>query len=295
VNSRADGSAGGGSARAFWAACEALHAVTYFAEPCRAAWTAAGARGFWMGYFVGRLAPLGAVGPNLATAVCFGFSPVRPARALPDGWSFVAPADALVVRRRAAAAALRAACPDLDREAGTLAAGLAPLVAALPPAGRLLGAANQALPLPGDPVERLWQLATTIREHRGDTHVALWVAAGFDGCSANVLTTAVHGQDAAVLQDARAWSDDAWSGATVDLARRGLVVADEAGVRATEAGRVVHAAVEARTDESSAAAYRAGHDGAVDDLVAALEGASTAVAASGVYPYPNAMGLPAPG
>jgi hypothetical protein len=281
-------------ARRLWAACETLHAVTYFAEPCRAAWTAPGARGFWMGYFVGRLAPLGPVGPAVATAVCFGFSPARPARALPDGWSFVAPADALVVRREAAAGALRAAHPGVHGEAGALVALLAPLVAGLAAAGRPLGAANQALPAPDDPVERLWQLATTVREHRGDAHVALWVAAGFDGCSANVLTTAVHGQDAAVLQGPRAWGDDAWSAAAGELARRGLVRVDGTGVRATDAGRAAHAAVEARTDELAAASYRAGvDDGGLDALIAALAGPANAVAASGVYPYPNAMGLPA--
>ena len=46
-------------------------------------------------------------------------------------------------------------------------------VAAANPAGRPLFASNAALELPQDPVMRLWQLATTLREHRGDGHVCV--------------------------------------------------------------------------------------------------------------------------
>jgi hypothetical protein len=133
-----------------------------------------------------------------------------------------------------------------------------------------------------------------VREHRGDTHVALWVAEGFDGCSANVLTTAVHGQDAEVIQGPRAWSADAWSAAADRLAGRGLLTPGVDAPRVTAAGRAVHAAVEARTDALAAAAYtEAMGDGGLTALTSALTGPAAAVAGSGVYPYPNPMGLPA--
>jgi hypothetical protein len=46
-------------ARRFWEAIEPIHAVVYFAsEPATAA-REVGLRGFWMGYFAGRVAPLG--------------------------------------------------------------------------------------------------------------------------------------------------------------------------------------------------------------------------------------------
>jgi hypothetical protein len=50
-----------------------------------------------------------------------------------------------------------------------------------------LFSANRSLALPDDPVERLWQLCTSLREHRGDGHVAALTAKGLDGLEAHVL------------------------------------------------------------------------------------------------------------
>lgn len=55
-------------------------------------------------------------------------------------------------------------------------------------AGRPLFAANREVPEPDDPVAALWQVATTLREHRGDGHVAVLAAAGLDGCESLVGT-----------------------------------------------------------------------------------------------------------
>ncbi len=48
-------------ARALWRHFEAIHAVTYFAEESRSAAAEAGLKGFWMGYFGFRAAPMGPV------------------------------------------------------------------------------------------------------------------------------------------------------------------------------------------------------------------------------------------
>jgi hypothetical protein len=48
---------------------EPVHAVTYFAPEARAALDALGYRGFWMGYFAARSAPLGMVPREVVTAV----------------------------------------------------------------------------------------------------------------------------------------------------------------------------------------------------------------------------------
>jgi hypothetical protein len=50
-------------ARRLWEAIEPIHAVVYFApEPAETA-RRIGLRGFWMGYFAGRAAPMGPVLP----------------------------------------------------------------------------------------------------------------------------------------------------------------------------------------------------------------------------------------
>ena len=62
-------------ARTIWQQIEAVHAVVYFAsEPAEAA-KLAGLRGFWMGYFGFRAAPLGAVGPAAIVATFANFAP----------------------------------------------------------------------------------------------------------------------------------------------------------------------------------------------------------------------------
>ena len=53
-----------------WGLIEPIHAVTYFGQEALESASQAGYRGFWMGYFACRLAPLGPVGPHVATAVC---------------------------------------------------------------------------------------------------------------------------------------------------------------------------------------------------------------------------------
>ena len=73
-------------ARRWWRCFEPIHAVTYFADECRAALAGTGLRGFWMGYFAARSVPLGTVSPAVVTALFFGFDEEMVAeRRLPAG------------------------------------------------------------------------------------------------------------------------------------------------------------------------------------------------------------------
>jgi hypothetical protein len=65
-------------ARRFWEAIEPIHAVVYFApEPAEAA-RKIGLRGFRMGYFAGRVAPLGPLPAKAVTAMAYGFARPQP-------------------------------------------------------------------------------------------------------------------------------------------------------------------------------------------------------------------------
>src|ERR1044072_1811105 len=55
-------------ARRFFDRYEPVHAVTYFAPEARTALDALGYRGFWMGYFAARSAPLGVAAPPAGRA-----------------------------------------------------------------------------------------------------------------------------------------------------------------------------------------------------------------------------------
>src|SRR5215469_8133128 len=101
-------------ARRFWTAIEPLHSVVYFApEPIEAA-RRVGLRGFWMGYFAGRVAPLGRVPADAVGAVTYGFAPHLIGRAIPDAWKFAAPEKVLEARIVGAAEALRNHLKDTD-------------------------------------------------------------------------------------------------------------------------------------------------------------------------------------
>src|SRR6516165_1361204 len=94
-------------ARRFFDRFEPVHAVTYFAPEARAALDGLGYRGFWMGYFAARSAPLGRVPAEVVTAVFYNFSRARVAKALPAAWDVAGPDAALRARADSAVAALR--------------------------------------------------------------------------------------------------------------------------------------------------------------------------------------------
>jgi hypothetical protein len=82
------------------------------------------------------------------------------------------PEEAIAVRERGSAAALRQTIGELaDSPALVRVADLATRAAVSAPAdGRALHAGLRALDVPQEPVARLWHAATLLREHRGDGH-----------------------------------------------------------------------------------------------------------------------------
>jgi hypothetical protein len=155
-------------------------------------------------------------------------------------------------------------------------------------AGKALFAANRDL-AHDDEVEAMWQSCTSLREHRGDGHVAALTAAGLDGCQAHVLFVAATGTPAEVHRDNRGWSDDDWHDAIDGLQRRGLLDGD--GVLAP-AGARLRDEIEAATDRLAAAPWVGVEPGEMAVVVGELDTAARAVEAAGLIPFPNPMGLP---
>jgi hypothetical protein len=290
------------TARSMWTLFEPIHAVTYFAPEARAAFEEAGLRGFWRGYFAGRAAPLGPAGAAVVTASFFNFAPAFVARAIPAVWDLITPEDALRTRLAAAEAGLRGLLAGREAEAEVAAGLLWQAIGELDFSGRVLAAANAALPVPdgGSPggespggespaFTRLWQAATLLREHRGDGHFAALAAADIDGCEAVALRCCMdlRRED---LQPVRGWADEQWDNALAGLADRGWVGADG---QLTNAGQAAHDAVENATDWAAARPWaRLGAD-ATAELAGVLTPLAKACAA--VLPYPSPIGVPAPG
>jgi hypothetical protein len=212
-------------------------------------------------------------------------------KAVPDVWGVASPEQVVRSRADAAAAALRRILPDAEETASELLPLLVTCIDSAAGAGRPLFSANRDLPVDGDPVEGLWQACTTLREQRGDGHVAVLTAEGLDGLEAHVLFATCEGVPVELLQASRGWTTDDWEQAAGRLVERGLL---ERTASPSERGRSLRDTVEARTDELASRAYAALDQAQADRLVAVAGTAARSVAASGMIPYPNPMGLPAP-
>jgi hypothetical protein len=208
--------------------------------------------------------------------VFHGFSPDLVGRALPSAWAQVTPDVAMAARDAGVEVALdRLVGPPPDRavELAELATTGCDL------AGRPLYAAHAAQARPSSPTLRLWWACTLLREHRGDGHVAVLTAAGIDGCEANQLALLDGVVPADRQQEVRGWSDEAWS---------------EAGERARARPAGFRAAIDDATDRLASGPVDHLGPAGLDELCDLLAPVVAAIAATGLVPYPNPVGVPAP-
>jgi hypothetical protein len=287
-----------------WVVAESVHAVTYFAPICRQSLHDAGLKGFWAGYFAARAAPLGAVGAGPVAAAFFNFDPAMIRRAVPSCWDVVDPATLTARRAEAAAWALRQICtPDALEAAVAALPALRRVAARCTGEGRPLTGANRGLwpsvevallrldvPARIIAVGEVWQACTTVREHRGDGHVAALLTHDVCGLEAHLLAAGTLGVPAEVLRDSRGWTATQWDEGVARLAGRGLLRPDGA---ATTAGLELRRRIEAMTDDLAAPAFAGLGDHDMADLHRALLGCAAQVQDSGLLPFPNPIGLPA--
>jgi hypothetical protein len=266
---------------------EPVHAVTYFAPEARSALDGLGFRGFWMGYFAARSAPLGTVPADVVTAAFYNFAPERVAKALPAAWGIASPAQALEARQESAVAALRRSGVT-DDEASTVADLAAKALVDTDVGGRVLFAANQAMAWPSEPLARLWHATTLFREHRGDSHVAVLTAAGVSGRECNVLHAAAGGVPEDMIKRSRDYDDTQWTYHVGALSRRGLI--DGTG-GLTDSGSRLKRHLEDTTDALALPLLDALDDTEVESLFRALTPITRKVVAAGDVPAATPMGL----
>lgn len=279
------------NARRLWKLLEPIHAVGYFSPEPIGQLKEAGYRGYWMGYFAARSAPLGAVPAEVVHAVFYNFAFSHVSRALPDAWTYAPPEAADKARRAGAVAALRRHLgPLADSDDLTRAASLASRAAlGAPPEGRALYAALRSLPVSDDPLTLLWDSATLLREHRGDGHVATLLAAGIGGRESHVFHALANGTSPSVYATSRNIHETEWDSLVSGLQSRGLVTDD--GQSLTDAGRETKAGIESTTDALAATAYATLEPAEIDELIALLRPLAKAVVASGEIPGQSPMGL----
>ncbi|MEV6609184.1 MarR family transcriptional regulator [Kutzneria sp. NPDC051319] len=261
---------------------EPICLVTFMSDECNEELAALGHRTYWDGYFASRAAPLGRVPAEVVHAAFYNFADGEAARHIPSAWATIPPEASVAARERGSAASLRrilgaelADSPGLVRAADltTKAATSAPTN------GRMMYAGMRSLPVPGDPVARLWHSATTLREHRGDGHIAALVVAGIGGIEAHVLSAiemGIHPPES--FGRIHHLPKQRLAAVMAGLRDRGLVDADG---RFTDAGRATKERIEALTDELAAPPFDGLSPAELDELVAELEPIAARLVAAG--------------
>lgn len=249
---------------------EPIHLVAYMADEPTEALQGLGFEGYWPGYFASRSAPLGRVPAEVVDALFYNFAPGEVATYIPKVWEITTPEAALAARQEGCVKALRRILGELaDAPEVARAADLAIRVALNAPLeGRILYAGLRSLPVPDEPVAKLWHAATLLREHRGEGHMIALVAAGIDGQEAHVLQ-AIH----TGLKPAEYGRLDPLTPAQLEavvdgLRARGLV---DASAEFTTAGRETKDRIESLTDALAAPAYDCLEPHELDHLTTNLE------------------------
>lgn len=267
---------------------EPLHVIAYFSPPVREVDDELG-MSFSPAYVGMRAAPLGACSPAVVSAAFFNFNPT----VVEDGWrearSRYSPEQLLDAREKIAHRALTAALGERlgDPALPRLVARLDELLSRAPQGGRPLGAANLDLDRSLEPHVALWQAATTVREWRGDGHIAALVAHELTPTQAVVFHEADrpadvpgHQMGRARAQKSRAWNAAQWADAVEELRSRGLLEPD--AERLSARGVELYQRIEDLTDDVSARIWARVDD--AEDVLAAATPFVHAVIDAGILP-----------
>lgn len=262
---------------------EPLAANVYFAPEALDRYTALGLD-YFAGYFCSRSACMGRLTGETVAAVFGVFNPDVVVPSVDRGWAATEPEALLEARQAGATESLT----RILREAngGTLPDGVERATELLHQAGEATAANGHPIHAglrsqgwPGDAVGDLWRAADLLREYRGDTHNAAWVAGGVDAVEITLLTELWWGIPLNAYAPTRGFTDEQRADAVARLQDRGLLD----GEAITDAGRAAREAIEAATDRGDEAVLAALGDD-LDELLDLTRPWATAVVEAKGYP-----------
>jgi hypothetical protein len=232
------------------------------------------------GYYCSRAGCMGQVPGDVVVAAFGVFNPELIVPAVERGWSIAGVDEVLAARERGATASLQRilGMPDelpwvtqvLQRAAGAGSAG-----------GRFLYAGLRSLGIPATPWGAAWRAIDTVREHRGDSHIAAWLAAGLDPVEAGLLTELYYAMPSKHYHRGRGWTDRQLDAGLDRLRAAGLATGDRPAL--TDAGQSFREDIEVATDRQQRPILDAIGDD-FDRLVATLGPWGTAIVADGGFP-----------
>lgn len=198
---------------------------------------------FLSGYVRGRAASLGDV-PAAVVLASFGvFAPTFLRPLYEASLGIVPRAKVLEARTEGTVASLRRILGEAD--IAKLVHWLWTGLGELDGTARPLFSGLLALDRPDDPLGQLWRACELIREHRGDSHLAVCICAGLGPVEMNILTELYCGMPLGSYTATRGWGSEAIGAAVEGLEEQGIIE----GNRLTEAGHQVRHALERQTDQ----------------------------------------------
>jgi hypothetical protein len=234
-------------------------------------------------YLTSRGSGLGQV-PGEVVAAAFGvFNPDTVIPAVTHGWTLTDAVTIREARERGAVAQLRRILGDTKAQYGRAADLILRAMEPLRLEGKPLFAGRRSLPLPEEPLHRMWRAADTLREYRGDSHILAWVGAGLDPVEVGLLGDVFWGLPLGAHTGGRGWTPEQLAEGAERLRSRGLLNADDL---LTPAGFDLRAGIEADTDRHVAPALAVLGDD-LAELVALLNPWGEQIKAAGGYLTPE--------
>lgn len=278
------------AARQLGSVLEPVTGQVYFSPECHAGYVALGfspssaeVNGVAMpdgpAYFTSRGSVLGQV-PGTVVAATFGvFNPDAVVPAVTLGWTKTDAATICAARTDGAIGQLRRVLGDAPEGVERANELLARAVEPLRPEGRSLYAGLAALDMPDTALGQVWRRGDMLREFRGDSHIAAWIAAGVDATEIGLLSELYWGLPMRSYSRTRAWTDAQFDAATERLTARGLVA--DGGF--TDKGREFREAIEDATDQQMVPVLDVLGDD-INELFTILEPWGAAIRAAKGYP-----------
>jgi hypothetical protein len=226
--------------------CEPIGANVYFAPEAHANYAKLGLAGYGPGYFCSRGASLGRPSGLVVTSAFGVFSPAIVVPLVEDGWSKTEPGPLLQARYDGAVASLRRLLGEPDaRDLGRAIELLQRGLAVAESAGHPLFSGLKALPFPTDPVGQLWRLCDMLREHRGDSHIAVWTQAMVAPIEIQLMSELQMGIPLKSYSATRGWTVEQMDAAVEGMRQKGWMDGDVFSAD----GRALREQIESDTDK----------------------------------------------
>jgi hypothetical protein len=231
-------------ARALRDAIEPLACLSIWSPEAAEGYARLGLDDYFAAYVRERTAPLGTPPTPVAVMALGVFAPELIGPQYEAGVAAVPLADLVRVRIDAPGATLRRLLGDVDAEASPMVRALRRGIDAADRTARPLFTGLTAEPWPADPLAALVHACHVLREHRGDSHLAVCAVDGLDPVQMNVLTELWCGYPLGSYTASRGWSPEQVEAAAAGLRARGLLVGDQL----SDIGLSHRADLEGRTD-----------------------------------------------